>query len=612
MLRFIFLISIFISISIAELNAAERSGFEIDKSDIFVMYNNNDFKKVQKFRVDNVSWGSQIGYTRESFNFSKEALDRNKIFGIKSSSIDIALIQEGGKYVICGDIWNVKCDKQYWQLRKNRDLFTDLVAADSSIIERAVIGAKNQIVGVPWLASSGKLVPMANVNDPGYKKWIIRKVDMALSLKPDVVHFDEVYMEVASLTKRKTFIVTQFELDLFVEFLRKKSSKIKLNSYVINFKKNPDVWAEFVSFKYASAINFIADITSYIKTKTNNRVLVSGNFSPASWMGTKVSAYFDVIVSEIPHIAKSRNTSSIPLYVYKMANGLNKTVIATAQGGDWSVIKHNNYTNLVSSWIAQAYALDQFMNFPLKAWIPGSSFTPTTDEYSNVASWIKDNAQLFDDSTLINTAALIVDSEILLNYRKREKLKSYVTDLIENGVLFRVVFDSNELTVTDLVALLKNYNDVLLPFDEYMEENKKEQIYSNLKNVFKGVLSATELSKHTRVSSVGFVGGEKIYIFPKQSDIDKSKYLIHVLNRNFNSSKNKMNAYSNAILKLDHKLISDGDIKKVMLNQPGLIGNSLSSLNVKTDIPFFIESGSVYLEIPIIYLWGIIEIVLNN
>ena len=83
------------------------------KSDIFIMYNSKDEVKLREYNVDNISWGSQVHIYPEEIKKNKAVLRDNAEYGIKLSSVNIALIQEGGKYVVCGDKWNFKCDKSY-------------------------------------------------------------------------------------------------------------------------------------------------------------------------------------------------------------------------------------------------------------------------------------------------------------------------------------------------------------------------------------------------------------------------------------------------------------------------------------------------------------------
>lgn len=431
-------------------------------------------------------------------------------------------------------------------------------------------------------------------------------------MRPDVIHFDEVYMEASDLSKRKSFSISQLELKLFLKYLSDKSYKnITSINNVIEFDKQADIWSEFILFKYESTRIFISEIVQYVKTKSNNTVLVSGNFSPSSWFGIKISNYFDYIVSEIPHRAKSSKISYIPLYVYKMANGINKKLVSTALGSDWNIIKQKNYTNMVSSWIAQAYALDQYMNFPLKAWVPGSSYVPDTLEYSNLSGWIKGNTDLFDDYNLINTVALIVDEEVFLNYKQREKFKNYISNLINSGVLFKVILDSNKLSHVQLKKEIDEYSSILIPFNEYIDKNKNEVIYRNNRRVYEGFLSGPELRRNKNLSTIEFTSGESIYSFPKKNIKNSNKYLIHLLNRDFNSVENKMNAYSDIVLKINHSVIGSAAINQVFMNQPKLVNNTLSKQNTKENISHYINNGYVYFKIPYIYLWGILEIETN-
>lgn len=167
------LIFVFMLFYSCSLNADE---FQVDASNIYVMYNIENSSIAKKYNIDGVTWGGQIGDNDISRIRAKYTIEKNKKYGVYLNSVDIALVQEGGKYVICGNIWNAKCDNQYWSLRKNNQLLPVLIRNDISILKRAAVDGKKEIVGVPWLSAWGKIVPMANVNDPGYKNWIIKKL----------------------------------------------------------------------------------------------------------------------------------------------------------------------------------------------------------------------------------------------------------------------------------------------------------------------------------------------------------------------------------------------------------------------------------------------------
>ncbi len=600
------------------------------KSDIFIMYNSNDATKLSEYKVDNISWGSQVHIYPKAIEKNNKILSRNMDYGIKLSSVDIALIQEGGKYVLCGNKWNYKCDKFYWDLRKKTsDADVQKLSELKAITERAVLDVHGKIVGVPWVSKGGVTIPMARTNDLGYKKWLIEKIDGVLKIKPDAIHFDEPGMESVAINSKRPFGLNQYNLQEFNKYLAKlKGPDWKYDNIQhldkFDYKKlvldesdkkrnfNLPLWKEFTEFKVASSVKLFGELVTYAKGKSGGALQISANVALGDWRVIPLIQYIDFIASEVGHQASKFKVPSQPLYIYKLAEGFNKPIVSTALGADWAVIKKDKHILLACTWIAQAYATGQYMNFPLKAWVPGSTYQPLSNIYPQLSSWIKEQGKLFDGYESINSTGVLFNVEVLKNHKKVKKLIQFILKLIKKGVLFKIILDDSDKSIIAPSSNINDFRSLIILFPEYISAEKNRQLKKLYPkdNIWWPTQSDMDGSIiKSGLSQISILGANGIYAFPRRKQNRSGNTdIIHLLNRDYLPERRKMEQKGPFKIKLNKGFLNNINIKSAILHQPKLTGDE-NFVNLDVPIKLSIKEIDNYLilTVPTLNLWGIIE-----
>jgi len=594
------------------------------KSTVALMYNDTNMQHLDDYNVDMITWGGQVENSKSSIKKYKALFEKYDKHGLKLYAANIALIQEGGKYVVCGDKWTLHCNKLFWGLRDGDQSKNAKLVESQAIKERAVVDANDNIVGVPWLKMKGHTIPMACVNDPAYKQWLFNKLDLVLSVNPKVLHFDEPWMDFVSLRSGKKGCFTQHSMDDFSQFINEqhahdledyKNDKFDYKFYVNNEQYNElsnQLSVEYREFKLLSTLKLFSELVHYVKQESISPISVTANVSPANGVKVNFIKFLDFLSPEINHHANKLTISNNPVFVYLMGNAMNLPVFSTAFGNDWAVVKSGKHEVLASAWIAQAYAMGQFMNFPLKAWVPGSSYVPHTNIYSNITKWIKENEQLFDGYEPVYTHTLILSRNILNSISDKRLVKKFLINLIDKGVLFRMFLDDFHYKSEFSDSYFSHDNSFITVLPEYYLNDTNDKLLKIKDKAVSWNPSRVDMKKgevDSKFVQIELVGEKDVFVFPRiKTGLEKSNIVLHLLNRNYLPERRAMKKKGPFSIKLDKKLFTNHRLESAILHQPKLKGEFYES---DVDFPVKLAVKDVQnhfiLTIPSLELWGIIE-----
>ncbi len=598
-------------------------------SDIAVMYDEDNYEKLAQYHVDHITWGDQLSSWGKHLSSRKKLFEIYPKIGLKLFSVDIALIQEGGKYVVCDAKEDGKCNKLYWKLRNGSDpkLKRDAILLNR-IKKRAILDQSGKIVSLPRLARRGILCPMACVNDPEYKKWLFRKIDYVLKSKPSAIHFDEPVMS-SKLIEKDVGSFSKYSMESFSDYLRQKSysplvnnknidiDRFNFQTYLTNGTRTPALdkflFEEFKTFTVKSTLKLFQELCEYARSKNGDRILISANATPWDWKRIPLYEAIDFSAPEIVHNASALKISNIPLFCYKMAEAIGKPIFATALGVDWAIIKKERHQLLVCNWIAQAYALGQFFNFPLKSWIPGSWYYPEAKIYPALAEWIKLNSHLFDDYKAVSEHHLILSKDILKYPEIRRKAIKLVDMLIKRGVLFKIVLVDGLQKTKLQIAQLDNFDSIFTFLPKYYSSDTLKELNNNPTNKNIINLDTGLVSKENffdKFCSIRATGDTEIYCLLRQKDTNKiNKMVIHLLNREYLPNKRMMKSTGAFTINILKNRFPKIDCKKAVLHQFLFNGKTgVNSLKAEKELTIYESEKYYHIDIPGINFWGIVEL----
>jgi hypothetical protein len=128
------------------------------------------------------------------------------------------------------------------------------------------------------------------------------------------------------------------------------------------------LWPEWRVYQLRSAAAYMARLRSVAERAAGRRVPVSAN-AGVLWPN-HLADYeaVDFFSAEIDHDAGSRRVSDRPLFAYRLADGMDRMLAATARGEDWAQVLAERRHGLALSWAALGYASGHMLMAPHRQW----------------------------------------------------------------------------------------------------------------------------------------------------------------------------------------------------------------------------------------------------
>ena len=295
-----------------------------------------------------------------------------------------------------------------------------------------------------------------------------------------------------------------------------------------------------------------------------------------------------------------------------MGNAIGLPVFATAYGSDWSVIKSGEHELLACAWLAQAYATGQYMNFPLKAWVPGSAYTPTTDVYKQLSSWIKESARLLDGYEPVSSQALLVSIDALRNLKDKRLLQNFIAGLVRKGVLFRIVLDKGKSGVNLPVPCLEGEEPLIAVLPEYYSEETNKKIIAingkrRLWRLNKDKMRRADIGR-PQIQIEGLDEGG-VYILPrKKHGVVRDSVVLHLLNRDYRPEQKSMAVKGPFRIRASRVLFGQSRIRGAILHQPNL-SDGIGGADKQQRLAVKERRNELIIVVPSLDIWGIIEFI---
>jgi hypothetical protein len=604
---------------------AEAEGFQIvsapseliQHSDVVAMCNVDDSEILKKYCIDIVAWGDHLPWPN-----AKEVYNRQKIFknagisGVRYHSIDIALMQEGKRY-LAKSLGRWKLPDIKLLNEKDKHL----------VKEHSVLDINKNLTSVSWHKP-----PIACIHDVGYRKWMLNRIDWLMKTNPGALHFDEPLMGAAcAIFSRNPGCFCDKCCEEFKLYLKSRPDVVwkthgidSLNEFNYrNFIKSKGVtpkkaplWDEFVRFQILSAAKFIEELKKRAELKAATPFLFSTNAPPSSWEKLPFLHLMDYISAELSHNGKYLKVPDRPILNYKLGDGLMKPVFSTALGSDWAQIKKTSHTLLACSWIAQAYAYGHQFMMPIRAFAKDSFYYPTTDHYACMANWIKEVKCLLDDYESLSNTAVVVSLDSFKKEKNKQNIIKLCSQLSYCKIPFHIIIKGNVFFEKQISEKdFEGCSQIIVALPKFFSEDELLLIkkFSGKNTVW--MADATAINNRTPLKFINTPietpGINDVFVIPRKkiTNNNGSSFVLHLLNREYDAEEYNMEPKGPFKIIIDSRLLSGSNISKAVLHQPIL---SEELLDIILDIPEELSvkqsSNEIEIIIPSLELWGIIEL----
>lgn len=385
------------------------------------------------------------------------------------------------------------------------------------------------------------------------------------------------------------------------EFVRSSGSTTLDEYMAAKSRGNIPLLEEFLTFQRESAADFVSELGSIADSIAGKSIPLgvnSWNLIPGQ---LATSHYADYFSNEVSHYNVE---DLIPPMCYLLGNALGKPVFSTGTGEDWIQINHNPAPVRVQRWIATAYAFGNYFMYSWNKWgfseETGTLWTRIPVSYYELfCSFITENSGLFDDYEAIGQVGILYDNTACRNgnWEVREICRelhyaNIPIGLIVSGDEFLQFHTTQEQLEQFELIIVPGSTDLNIKGQELLEPMIRDDKVITWKNP--GAVSE-------RIKPfISLKNTEKVWAIPRiKSGSSGESVVIHLLNQDYDASKDKMILKENVEIFISDKLIGNSLETRIKLYAPGQPEKTLE---------FKPSRDGINITLPLLNLWAIIKI----
>ncbi len=484
-------------------------------------------------------------------------------------------------------------------------------------------------IRVPWLWDheyKGHPFHWWCTNSPLFRAYLESRLESAMKTAPDGLHIDD-YTGTAGTVTWLAGCFCRHCTDAFRKYLAEKVSREKLaelgvsdlgdfdyRQFLLHRGVKPDEYkrrrgslplaAEFHDFHVKASTKFVAEYYERAKEIRGGPLTLCVNSGLASPDSLAIAPYLSYFCCEVGHNAASLATPKHPIYVYKLADGLDRPVTSTASGQDWAYVNEHNKPGLVRTWIALSYAYGHTLMAPHRQWCytkeKGSHwYTGPTEEYAWVHQFVRQSARLLDGYEAIAPFAVVYDNAA--RRRGKGNIEPICIELAERNVPFTVVVAGDDWLDYGLDAdRLARFKAVIVTKDLAMDEPQRKLIDQVASDGRLVVWPDRDRLQKLVPAPVVVEGSDHVGVVPRAIPGDAAApVVLHLLNRRYDGEKDAAVFQENFTLRLRHDLVGGRRFTKATFHAPK---EDPIELPVSTD-----RQGTV-VTVPMLGLWAILAL----
>ena len=483
--------------------------------------------------------------------------------------------------------------------------------------------------GVPWLwdhKHKGQSYWWWCTNSPLYREYLAKRLQETMAAGPDGLHIDDYRGTSGSLTWLSGGFCRHCMAG-FREYLARNVSREKLAQFGITELENFDyrrflldkgvkpeeynrrrsslpLADEFHDFQVKANTRFVGQYRKQgeeIRGKPLTLCVNSGLSNPQALAIAPELSYF---CCEVHHGASGLAPAKHPIYIYKLADGLNRPVTSTASGQDWAYVNEHGKTCLVRGWAALSYALGHTLMAPHRQWCYTKEkgthwYAGPTEEYAYVYRFVRHNSRLFDDYQAVAPVAVIYDNGA--NRKNRGEIEPICVALAERNIPYTVLVAGDEWLDYRLDAeRLAEFKAVILATDTEAMDPEQAHLIGEVDTDGR-LVNWPDHEKLARLlpSPIQVDGSDHVMVVPRMIPGDAgAPSVVHLLNRRYDGQSDAVEAQKDIGVRFDNDLFAGRRFTKATLHAP-----KSEPIELETNV----ADGFTSVKIPTLGLWAIVE-----
>ena len=307
---------------------------------------------------------------------------------------------------------------------------------------------------------------------------------------------------------------------------------------------------------------------------------------------------------EVEHHAAKRAVPLHPLWVYKLADGLDRPVTSTAGGWDWAFAAEHKLYGLVRTWIALSYACGHNFMAPQRQWCytkeKGTHWweTPAV-EFAPLYQFVRRHAVLLDGYAAAAQVAVVYDNAA--RRQGRPTIEPICTALAERNVPFTVVVAGDDWLDYRLdAARLKPFRAVIVAGEPLCDEAQR-RVLDSAKSEGRLITWPDQAALEKLVPPQVVVEGDppvhvQVRVRPQEPT---APAVVHLLNRQYDAAKDAMTVQKQIKVRVRRELLGGRQPARAVLHAPAGEDRNLDLTS---------DEQSVMFTVPELELWAIVEL----
>jgi len=582
----------FIHPTSAATTSADRSPRAVRRSDVVFMYDNPE--KYEAYGCTVLGWAGSGSAERIKLAHSK---------GIRLFSTSVGFLTE----------------------------FRRVIDFDDDFLDAACRNFAGEPYIVPWLwddrhKHKGQPAWWWCTNSPLYRKYLESRLEEVAAAGPDGLHIDDYRGTSGSVTWRsggfcphcmaafRKYLAENVSKEKLAELGIDDLSKFDYRQFLLDRGVKPEEYNrrraslpladEFYDFHVRTATAFVADYYQRAKALSGKPLTLCVNSGLTNPQALAIAPHLSYFCCEVGHAASRRAVPKHPIYVYKLADGLDRPVTSTASGQDWAYIMEHNLPGLVRTWVALSYAYGHNFMAPHRQWCYTKEkgthwYTGPTEEYAWLYRFVRRQARLLDRYEAVAPVAVVYDNAA--RRKGRGNIEPICTALAQRNVPLTVLVAGDDwLDYRLRREQLAPFRAVIVAEPLHMDPAQREPIEQARRDGRLVVWPDEERLEKLVPAPVVVEGSQHVGVvvraIPGQAD---SPVVVHLLNRLYDGEKDAMVPQQNVTLRLRRDLLDGHQFTRATMYVPK--GEPVA-LKVTSDDQY------TTVRIPELDLWGIVEL----
>ena len=483
--------------------------------------------------------------------------------------------------------------------------------------------------GVPWLwdhKHKGQSYWWWCTNSPLYEKYLAKRLEETMAAGPDGLHIDDYRGTSGSLTWLsggfcrhcmagfREYLAQNVPREKLAQLGITDLAKFDYRQFLLDKGVKPEEYNkrrsglpladEFYDFQVKANTRFVGRYRKQgegIRGKPVTLCVNSGLSNPQALAIAPELSYF---CCEVHHGAAGLSPAKHPIYIYKLADGLDRPVTSTASGQDWAYVCEHEKPCLVRSWAALSYAFGQTLMAPHRQWCYTKEkgthwYTGPVEEYAYVYRFVRDNARLFDDYQAVAPVAVVYDNGA--NRKGRGRIEPICVALAERNIPFTVLVAGDDWLDYRLDGKrLAQFKAVVLATDTKSMDREQAQLIDKVAADGR-LINWPDDDKLAELvpAPIKVEGSDRVMVVPRMIPGEAgAPAVVHLLNREYDGQADAMVAQKDITVRLGNDLFAGRRFGKATLRAP-----KSEPIELKTNV----ADGFTSVKIPTLGLWTIVE-----